>query len=455
VSVTMPYQSAMDGAVRHLVGNYNPKGNRIGWLMMSSILVEAWDLYSIAFVLVFIRAEYNPDPLLLGLAAAGTQGGALIGALLGGWLSDKIGRRVMFLATMVMFIVLALVQAFVTSVGWLVVVRFLLGVPLGSDISNGYTYIMESMPKGKREVMGNRWQFMFAVGEVMTLAVIAVFLIANLNHELVWRLTLGLGAVPALVILLMRHDLPETAVWLIRHGRFREAKQVSMSMYQDNLDMLPDEDIVVEKPRPTAFLADIRRDPIRWRATLYGWIACFCQASEFSTFGFYLPVLLLTVGVTADNLVGTNLALMALYTFAGISGWVGPLITPRIGQRGIGIAGFAIVLVSLLVAAWAIYTGNKIVIPFAAAAMLWGHYWDASNCMTIPTVVARPEYRGTASGFAYMFVKLPSFLAIFLFPALFTAIGQAGATLFVAIFPLVGLLAAIFVLPEIYGFESD
>jgi hypothetical protein len=94
-------------------------------------------------------------------------------------------------------------------------------------------------------------------------------------------------------------------------------------------------------------------------------------------------------------------------------------------------------------------------LPFVAAAMLWGHYWSASNVMTIPTVVARPEYRGTASGFAYMFVKLPSFLAIFLFPALFTAIGQAWATLLVAFFPLVGLLSAIFILPEIYGFESD
>src|SRR3954453_8828745 len=129
----MPHQSAMDGAVRHLVTNYNPKGNKIGWLMMASILVEAWDLYSIAFVLGFIRDQYHPDPLLLGLAAAGTQGGALIGALLGCWLSDRIGRRIMFLSTMVMFIVFALVQAFVPSVGWLVVVRFILGVPLGSD----------------------------------------------------------------------------------------------------------------------------------------------------------------------------------------------------------------------------------------------------------------------------------------------------------------------------------
>ena len=63
-----------------------------------------------------------------------------------------------------MFIVLALAQAFVPNVVWLVVVRFLLGIPLGTDISTGYTYIMESMAKGEREVMGNRWQFMFAIG---------------------------------------------------------------------------------------------------------------------------------------------------------------------------------------------------------------------------------------------------------------------------------------------------
>src|ERR1700761_7871537 len=269
----LPQQTAINNAVRYLIQNYSPKGNRVGWVMMASILVEAWDLYSIAFVLVFIREQYNPDPLMLGLAAAGTQGGAMIGALIGGWLSDKIGRRVMFLSTMILFIVLALAQAFVSNMTWLIIIRFMLGVPLGSDISTGYTYIMETMAKGQREVMGNRWQFMFAVGEVLTLAVIAVFLVLNFEHEMVWRVTLGLGALPALVILLMRHDLPETTVWLVRQGRFREAKAVAQHMYNDPLAMLPDHDVTVTKPRPTAFLADLRKDPIRWRATLYGWIA--------------------------------------------------------------------------------------------------------------------------------------------------------------------------------------
>ena len=104
---------------------------------------------------------------------------------------------------------------------------------------------------------------------------------------------MGLGAVPAAIIFYLRHDLPETAVWLIRHGRFREAKQVTASMYGDRLEMLPDEDVHLPKPRPTAFLADIRRDPIRWRATLFGWIACFAQSAEFSTFAWFGASILL------------------------------------------------------------------------------------------------------------------------------------------------------------------
>src|SRR5436305_15095170 len=65
---------------------------------------------------------------MLGLAAAGTQGGAIIGALLGGWLADKLGRRIVFLSTMGMFVIFALAQALVPNMTWLVVIRLILGV---------------------------------------------------------------------------------------------------------------------------------------------------------------------------------------------------------------------------------------------------------------------------------------------------------------------------------------
>ena len=453
MSATTVPKADMDRAVRHLVANYSPQGDRVGWLMLASILVEAWDLYAIAFVLIFIRDQYHPDPLMLGLAAAATQAGALIGAQGGGWLSDKVGRRVMFLVTMAMFIVLALAQAFVTSILQLVIIRLLLGFPLGSDITTGYTYIMEFLPKGRREVVGNRWQFFFAAGNVLSVLFVVLFLLSGLDHEWVWRIMLGLGAVPAAIILWLRYDLPETSIWLIRQGRFRQAKQISRHMYNDGLDMLPDEDVDIPRPRPSAFIADIRQDPIRWRATLYGWISGFCQSSEFQTWGFYMPVLFAMVGVS--TVIGNDLILMVVYIFASISAWVAPNITPKVGQRGIGMIGFGLVLASLLVAAWALYTGHTYVLPFTAVTMAIGQYPAASNCMTIPSVVAKPEYRGTASGFSYMWVKLAAFLSIFLFPSVFTAIGQANSTLLVAVFPLVGLLCAIFLLPEIYGFEQD
>ena len=310
------------------------------------------------------------------------------------------------------------------------------------------------MAKGEREVMGNRWQFMFAVGEVLTIGVIVIFLLFDIQHEMLWRVTLGLGAVPALIILIMRHDVPETAVWLVQKGAL--SARPSRSRARCSTTISPCCRTGTCRSRRSArvrFWPTSSKDPIRWRATVYGWIACFAQGSEFSTFAFYLPVLFVMVGVS--SVLGINLVTMALFCFAAVSGWVGPLLTPKIGHRGIAIAGFSIVLASLLVAAFALYTDNKILLPFAAAAMLWGHYWDASNCMTIPTMVAKPKYRGTASGFAYMFVKLPSFLAIFLFPTVFAAVGQANATLMVAIFPLIGLLAAIFILPEVYGYEND
>jgi hypothetical protein len=438
----------------YLVSRYSPAGNRVGWLMIASIFIEAWDLYSISFVLVFLKDQYHPSPLLLGLTAAATQAGAVIGALTGGWLSDRIGRRAVFLATMVVFIVAGLAQGFAPDMWVLAGIRLVLGVPLGTDIANGYTYIMEFLPRQRREVMGNRWQLMFAVGEVAAIVLVTVLYAAGVDHQLLWRLVLGLSAVPALVLFVARFNLPETAVWLIERGRFRAAKAVTTRMYGDPLDMLPDTDVDVPRPRLRRFLADIRTDRSRWRAAVFGWISNFAQGSEFATFAFYLPIMLVLVGLPG-GILATNLVSLVAYLLAAVSGFVGPLLVPRIGQRNLSIAGFAIVLVSLVVAGVAILGHALWVVPFAAAAMLWGHYWDAENGMTISSVVAAPRYRGTASGFAYIFVKVPSFLSIFLFPALFTAIGQGGATLFVAIFPLIGLLAAIFVLPKVYAHGED
>ncbi|QPP05480.1 MFS transporter [Streptomyces bathyalis] len=443
-----------DVAARHVLAKHGTDtGRRTGWLMISTILIEAWDLYSISFLLLFVQAEFHPSAGMLGLASAAVQLGALIGAVCGGWFADRFGRRKVFITTMVLFVVLALAQSFATSMWELVIIRFLLGLPLGSDISTGYAYIMETMPKGKREVMGNRWQGMFGLGEIAAIAVITVMYLSGMDHSLLWRIGLGIGAIPALVLLIGRLDVPDTALWLIQRGKFKQAKTVAKKMFDDDLPMLPDEDHVIERPRTRDFLAGIWKDPVRKKASIFAWISNAMQGAEFAAFAFYLPFILVLTGVS--GIAETNFITGAIYILATISGFVGPAITPRLGHRGVARWGFGMAFVCLLLAALFLHLDWKPLVPLAAAGLMWGHYWAASNGMTIASMVAPSRYKATASGFGYIFVKLAAFLTIFLFPVLFESLGVPLATVIVSVLSLTGYLAATYVLPEVYGYVEQ
>ncbi|MBA8794794.1 MFS family permease [Friedmanniella endophytica] len=429
--------------------------SRGGWMMIATILIEAWDLYAISFLLVFIKAEYNPSAVQLGLLTAGVQGGALIGALIGGFIADRLGRKRVFVLTMVLFIVLAIAQGFSQNVVDLIIIRFLIGIPLGSDIANGYAYIMESMSKGARERMGSRWQFMFGVGEVFAILVITLMYVSGMDHELLWRIGLGLGAIPAAILLIARLDLPETPLSLIHRGRFAQAKETSQRLFDDPLEMLPAEDVVMAKPRVGDFLKVIWADPVKKRATIFGWISNACQGAEFTAFGFYLPVILVVAGVgvsSSGNITGTNLITAMIYVLATIAGFTAPLMLSRIGHRGVAMWGFGLAFVGLVVGAFALKYDWKVIIVIAACVLMWGHYWDASNGMTITSMVAPPRFKATASGFGYVFVKAASFFGAFIFPIMNEAWGKFGATLAVAVLSAIGFLSAKFILPEMYGY---
>jgi MFS family permease len=129
-----------------------------------------------------------------------------------------------------------------------------------------------------------------------------------------------------------------------------------------------------------------RRPPI-------GWIASWAQALEFSTFGFYLPVLFVLLGVS--GILATNVLTLGIYCVAIISGLIGPQLVRRIGERRLSLYGFSIVLVSLLVAGFAISINLLWLVPLAAAAMLCGHYWDAENAAAETAAVSSVRRRTT------------------------------------------------------------
>jgi MFS family permease len=432
--------------------------NRGGWMMIATILIEAWDLYAISFLLIFIKTEYNPSAVELGLATAAVQAGALVGALLGGLVADRLGRKRVFILTMIMFIVLAAAQGFSMNIWDLIIIRFLLGIPLGSDIANGYAYIMESMSKGTREKMGTRWQFMFGLGEVFAILVITVMYITGIDHEVLWRVGLALGAVPAVILLLARLDLPETPLSLLHRGQFVKAKEMSQRLFDDPLEMLPNEDVKLEKVKVDDFLKVMWADPVKKRATIFGWISNACQGAEFTAFAFYLPVILVVAGVgvsSSGNITGTNLVTALIYVLATISGFIAPLMLPRIGHRGLAMWGYGLAFAGLVLGAFALLNDWKVIIVVAACVLMWGHYWDASNGMTIVSMVAPPRFKATASGFGYLFVKAASFFGAFVFPVMTAAWGSFWATLAVSVLSLTGFLSAKYILPEMYGYVEQ
>lgn len=432
--------------------------NAGGWMMIATILIEAWDLYAISFLLVFIKGEFKPTPFEVGWITGAVQFGALIGAIVGGWFADRFGRRKVFLTTMVLFIVLAIGQAFATGPVSLIFWRLAIGIPLGSDIANGYAYIMESMPKGKREVMGSRWQFMFGAGEVASILVVTAMYMTGMGHGVLWRVGLAMGAIPALVLLLGRLDLPETPMSLIERRQFKQAKASSKRLFNDDLAMLPAIDFKEARPRTRDFLAVIWKDPIKRRGSIFGWISNACQGAEFTAWAFYLPVILTVAGIgvsKSGSLVGTNLVTAAIFTLATISGFVAPLMLSKIGHRGLAMWGFGLAFVGLVGGAFAIKNDWRLALVLFAGILMWGHYWDASNGMTITSVVAPARFRGTASGFGYIFVKLASFFGAFVFPVLTAKVGAFWATMSVSILSLIGFLAAKFILPEVFNFVDS
>jgi len=429
---------------------------RGGWMMIATILIEAWDLFALSFVLIFVKAEYAPSAVELGLLTASVQAGALIGALIGGYIADRIGRKKIFILTMLLFVVLAIAQGFSHSIWDLIIMRFLIGIPLGSDISNGYAYIMESMSKGAREKMGSRWQGMFGLGQVFAILIITAMYVTNMDPSVLWRVTLALGAIPAIILLLARLDLPETPASLIHRGKFSKAKEVSLKLFDDPLDMLPDEDVELERPKVGDFLKVIWADKTKRRATIFSWISNACQGAEFTAFGFYLPVILVTAGVGvaagSTNITGTNLVTAGIYIIATISGFVAPAMIAKTGHRGVAMWGFGLAFVGLVVGAIGLGVDAGPLIVLGATVLMWGHYWAASNGMTVSSMVAPTRFKATASGFGYVFVKAAAFFGAFIFPIMTEAWGKVGATLAVSALALIGFLSAKFLLPEVYRY---
>ncbi len=349
----------------------------------------------------------------IGLAGAIYVAGACLGALFFGQLTDRFGRKKLFLITLGVYTVATVATAFAPSPLWYFIARFFTGAGIGGEYAAINSAIDELIPKKYRgrvdvAINGSFWVGA-ALGSLLTIPLLDPQL---LDPGLGWRLAFGLGGILAIGILVVRRHVPESPRWLFIHGREDEGEQIVRSIEetveQENDGRLPDiEDVPITiRQRRTIGLGEIARTVI----TLYPkrTILCF---SLFVGQAFLYNAFFFTYGDSLTTFFDVKQTGWYLAVFA-VSNFLGALLLSRLFDtvgRVRMIAGTYIVSGVLLAVAGmmlgsltaATLTAFGVVIFFFASAGASAAYLTASEVFPLETralCIAFFYAIGTAAG---------------------------------------------------------
>ena len=207
---------------------------RFHWMVIVG-LGTVWILDGLEVTIVGSMSEALKSPTTglgmsstdIGVAGAVYVAGACLGALVFGQLTDRFGRKKLFIITLVLYTVATVLTAFSMNPMWYFVCRFFTGAGIGGEYAAINSAIDELIPKdfrGRVDVVinGSFWVGA-AAGALLTLPLLDPTLV---NPAYGWRIAFGLGAVLAVGVLIVRRHVPESPRWLFIHGRESEAEDV-------------------------------------------------------------------------------------------------------------------------------------------------------------------------------------------------------------------------------------
>jgi MFS transporter, putative metabolite:H+ symporter len=295
-------------------------------VIITAACLEFFDYFIIAFVLAFIT---KPWQLTFGNSAAillSAGVGSIIGAFIWGTIADKIGRRPTFIATILTFSVASLLLAFTPEGSWLYICgfRFIVGFGVGGFVVD-MPYVQEFLPSRIRGFVSSLVSVFVPIG-----LLIGSLLGAYLVPLIGWRGMFVVGAVPAVLTLLIRSTIPESPVWALRRGRVDEARASiawALMCRPDEVDLGPISHTAWERPR----FAELLRYPRSLVATWLGNIGAVTGEYGLILWGPTLLVLVLnTTPAHASTLfIGVSLV--------GVAGRLAfGYMSDRIGRRWCG-----------------------------------------------------------------------------------------------------------------------
>lgn len=205
--------------------------------------LDGYVLVMIGVALEQLTPALKLDADWIGLLGAGTLAGLFVGTSLFGYISDKVGRRKMFLIDIIAIGVISVATMFVSSPVELLVMRVLIGIVIGADYPIATSMITEFSSTRQRAFSISFIAAMWYVGA--TCADLVGYWLYDVEGG--WRWMLGSAAIPCLLILIGRFELPESPRWLLRKGRVKECEEMMIKLFGEPVAF--DE----EQPQQTRF----------------------------------------------------------------------------------------------------------------------------------------------------------------------------------------------------------
>lgn len=188
----------------------NPPLSRNRLLLTSGMgwMFDAMDVGLLSFILAALKADWGLTAGQMGWIGAINSIGMAVGAMAFGMLADRLGRRQVFVLTLLLFAIASGLSALASSLAVLMVLRFFIGMGLGGELPVASTYVSERVPAHERGRIVVLLESFWALGWILA-ALIAYFVMPRFAPDTGWRVALMLGALPAVYALYLRRKLPD------------------------------------------------------------------------------------------------------------------------------------------------------------------------------------------------------------------------------------------------------
>ncbi len=417
---------------------------RIWGLAAAGKFFEGFVVFMTGVALPLIVREFHIGAAEKGIVSAASLFGILLGAILLGGLSDYFGRKLMFIAEMIIFCAFLALLILCTNFLSLAICLFGLGMALGCDYPTAHMIISENIPstsRGKLVLGAFGFQALGALGGT-GVGCLCLVLVPELDA---WRWMFATALVPAIIVTLGRFFIPESANWLAVRGAHDKAEHAVRRLLHRE-PQYPQNIVLHRKPAAAKAEDSGAGNPSfmslfnnrNRRATIFASVPWFIQDLGTYGIGIFTPTILaaalgggsdhirsLSDMISDDILAAKGAAMINVLLIVGI--FCAVMLADITGRIKLQILGFIGCAAGLLIASFSIdFTGPASIDLIFAGFMLFSFMTNLGpNAQTylLAGEVFPTEVRGMGAGFAAAFAKIGAVATAFLFPILLAGIG--------------------------------